>query len=108
MADGCEKKETDFYTARAHHLAVLVALFGGVLSHTDPLTPGWPVLYIECPTGQLSWHINPDDLWLFPDVPVVEGYPWDGHTTRVVYKRMRSLIARLPKMTYASPEYGSP
>ncbi|MGW3153743.1 hypothetical protein [Streptomyces sp. NPDC001089] len=99
-------EEIDVYTERAHLLAVLAALFGGVFSYTDPLTPGWPVLYIESPTGQLSWHIHPDNVWLFPRVPVVEDYPWDRHTTRAKYKRVRQLTEKLPKMTYAKPEYG--
>lgn len=98
--------DIDIYTERAHLLGVMVALFGGVLSFTDPLTPGWPVLYIEAPTGQLSWHIHPDDVWLFPRVPVVEEYPWDQHSTRTKYKRIRQLTAQLPKMTYADPRYG--
>ncbi|MEU0215018.1 hypothetical protein ABZ281_07790 [Streptomyces sp. NPDC006265] len=108
MADADEPAEIDVYTDRAHLLAVLVALFGGALSFTDPLTPGWPVLYVECPTGQLSWHIHPDDVWLFNNVPVVDDYPWDQHTTRVKCKRIRSLVQQLPKLTYAKPEYGNP
>lgn len=108
MADDSAANEIGIYSERAHLLAVMVALFGGALSYTDRQCPDWPVLYIECPTGQLSWHIHPDDLWLFPNVPVVEDYPWDKHTTRVKYKRIRSLVVQLPKLTYANPEYGSP
>lgn len=101
-------KEPDIYTERAHLLAMVVALFGGVLSYTDPLTPGWPVLYVESPAGQLSWHIHPDDLWLFDTVPVVADYPWDRHSTTTKYRRVRALVNDLPKMTYAKPEYGTP
>lgn len=101
-------KDPDIYTERAHLLAMVVALFGGVLSYTDPLTPGWPVLYVESPAGQLSWHIHPDDLWLFDMVPVVDGYPWDHHSTTTKYRRFRSVVNDLPKMTYAKPEYGTP
>ncbi|MEV5264794.1 hypothetical protein [Streptomyces werraensis] len=96
------------YTERAHLVAVLVALFGGVLSHNDSELPDYPVLYIETPTGQMSWHIHPDDVWLFPKVPTIGSYPWDKHTTRVKYKRLRSLTEQLPKMTYANPTYGQP
>ncbi|MFE4527132.1 hypothetical protein ACFRMO_08030 [Streptomyces anulatus] len=103
-----ETKEPDVYTERAHLLAVVVALFGGVLSYTDPLTPGWPVLYVESPAGQLSWHIHPDDVWLFDQVPVVDDYPWDRHSTATKYRRVRALVHDLPKMTYARPEYGQP
>ncbi|MFI7083905.1 hypothetical protein ACIBUR_09895 [Streptomyces anulatus] len=103
-----ETKNPDIYTERAHLLAVVVALFGGVLSYSDPLTPRWPVLYVESPAGQLSWHIHPGDLWLFEGVPVVENYPWDQHSTTVKYRRVRALLLDLPKMTYARPEYGHP
>lgn len=39
--------------------------------------PEWPVVYIELPTGQVSWHM--------PQHPV----PWDGHDTEEKYRRIR-------------------
>jgi hypothetical protein len=38
--------------------------------------PEWPVMYIELPTGQVSWHIPQH----------VKG--WDGHTTPEKYSRV--------------------
>ncbi|MFJ4739102.1 hypothetical protein [Streptomyces sp. NPDC088775] len=98
------------YRERAHLLGGYVALFGGVFSHTDEKSPGWPVLYIETPKGQCSWHINPDDLDVFEGlkVPFVDDYPWDGHTTEEKYFRIEALNLKLPKMTYSKPEYGKP
>lgn len=60
-----------------------VAMFGGVFSHTDQNAPDYPVLYIETPKGQISWHIPPDDTNTFDGlkVPTVDHYPWDGHST---------------------------
>lgn len=26
---------------------------------TDPFDPDWPVLFVQLPTGQVSWHIAP-------------------------------------------------
>lgn len=44
----------------------------------DPSEPHWPgVVYIDLPTGQVSWHI--------PFYP----YPWDGHSTPEKYERIR-------------------
>ena len=43
----------------------------------DPEEPEWPVVYIELPTGQVSWHM--------PQHPV----PWDGHDTEEKYRRIR-------------------
>lgn len=50
----------------------------------------WPVLFIETPCGQLSWHVpvsevNPED-W-----PVFRGV-WDGHTVEVKRERIEKLI----------------
>lgn len=50
----------------------------------DPRTPAWPVVFIELPTGQVSWHI--------PE----HGEPWDGHTTEEKYRRVDALIERYP------------
>ncbi len=55
----------------------------------DADAPGWPVLYIDSPAGQLSWHIHERDLvgnWAdFTQ-------PWDGHTTEQKLERLRQLI----------------
>jgi hypothetical protein len=46
----------------------------------DPAEPQWPVIYIELPTGQVSWHI-----------PAYAG-EWDGHTTPLKYERTELYI----------------
>lgn len=54
-----------------------------IIHGADPDAPEWPVLYIRSAVEleQLSWHINPDDLDLFWEVPQLHGVPspWDGH-----------------------------
>ncbi len=50
------------------------------------------VVYINLPTGQVSWHIHDRDLPLFAHVggankPGV----WDGHTTDQKYKRLAAI-----------------
>ncbi|MEU1816133.1 hypothetical protein ABZ543_13180 [Streptomyces roseifaciens] len=104
-------EDFDRYTERAHLLGAYIALFGGVWSYTDPENPLWPVLYIESPEGQLSWHIHPDDKTNVLDhfeLPTVDGYPWDQHTTREKYARIAILNRKIPKITYATPVYGKP
>lgn len=100
--------EIGVYTQRAYLLGGYAAMFGGVLSHNDKATPGWPLLYIETPEGQISRHIHPGDLKVFDgmNLPVVDNYPWDGHTTEEMFRRIGRLNLRIPKMTYANPEYG--
>jgi hypothetical protein len=56
-----------------------------------PDTEGWWIVYAETPTGQVSWHIAPEDMDLFRDWPVAFGShrsPWDGHTTEEKYARL--------------------
>lgn len=43
----------------------------------DPDEPEWPVVFIELPTGQVSWHVPQHDV------------PWDGHTTEEKYQRIK-------------------
>lgn len=59
----------------ALYAALLAGLDAGV--KVDPAEPGWPVVYIELPTGQVSWHM--------PE----HGRPWDGHSTEEKYARCR-------------------
>jgi hypothetical protein len=83
------------YRERTHLVAHLARLYPSVLSYNDPNEPDWPVLYIDSPTGQLSWHINPDDRDLVGSVPVVHSddprAQWDRHTTDEKYRRLRRL-----------------
>jgi len=56
---------------------------------TDPDEPGWPVLLIDLPTGQVSWHLPETELcgeW--PDYTK----PWDGHDSELKRRRMDRFI----------------
>jgi hypothetical protein len=56
---------------------------------TDPEEPDWPVLMIDTPAGQVSWHFQATDM---PEsMPVYPG-KWDGHSTSEKYKRLRALV----------------
>ena len=53
------------------------------------------MIYVQLPTGQCSWHISPDDSYLFMHVehaPTV----WDRHTTEEKYERVRKLAESWP------------
>lgn len=43
----------------------------------DPSEPDWPVVYIELPNGQVSWHLPQHER------------EWDGHDTPEKYRRCR-------------------
>lgn len=85
------------YRERARLVAYLASVFPSVLHYSDPTEPEWPVVYVETPAGQLSWHLSPDDLDLFDHVPwLVREHPspWDGHSTDEKYERLAALTRR--------------
>jgi len=49
----------------------------------------WPVLFVDLPTGQVSWHLSPRDR---QDASDIGEYPgaWDGHTTEEKYRRLNA------------------
>lgn len=61
---------------RALSLALAAGYVAGV--RIDPAEPDWPVVYIELPQGQTSWHM--------PQYPV----EFDGHSTAEKYERVRA------------------
>lgn len=88
------------YRERAHLTAYLAAQHPSwLVLDGDPEEPGWYVLYVLAPTGQMSWHVSPEDVDLFDHVRRItpEGFQeahggWDGHTTADKYERLRRLI----------------
>ncbi len=58
--------------------------------------PGWFLVFINLPTGQVSWHIPESDLDLFTEIQVVPTL-WDRHDTVLKYQRVRD--AFLPPAT---------
>ncbi|MFE7462274.1 WDGH domain-containing protein [Nocardiopsis terrae] len=97
----------DVYRERARLAAYIAARHPSRIAYNDPESPDWPVLYIDTPASQLTWHLSPDDLDLFAHVPVVAPeHPrarWDGHTTPEKYRRLaaltQALATRTPKDT---------
>lgn len=45
------------------------------------------IIFIELPTGQVSWHIHDSELSFFDGLPKYSE-PWDGHTTEEKYQRV--------------------
>lgn len=62
----------------------------------DENEPDWPVLYIETPYGQVSWHIpKVERIYEPPDRTGSFGpVKWDGHTDAVKFDRLRSALTR--------------
>ena len=49
----------------------------------------WPILYIDLPTGQVSWHIPKKEL--IGDWPIYEG-KWDGHDLGTKRNRLKAYM----------------
>lgn len=81
------------YRERAHLVAHLAASYPSTIGLTDPAEPDWAVVTIELPTGQVSWHVSPDDYDLFKHVERSLDAVWDGHTTEEKYARLDRLTA---------------
>lgn len=84
--DHIKQYDTD-YEARyglvlqALHLAYEVGFEAGI--RIDKNEPEWPVVYIELPTGQVSWHMPQHKN------------EWDEHTTIQKYNRILSWAKQL-------------
>lgn len=76
------------YRERAHLVAHLAAAHRSSIGYHDPTEPDWAVVIIDLPTGQLSWHVAPDDMDLFEHVQRSEINTWDGHSTEEKYARL--------------------
>lgn len=77
-------------------IAKLAAQQGYVvgLSQHDPQDYNWEddwrnIVYIDLPTGQISWHIHDSELPLFDQFPVYK-QGWDGHSTDEKHRRMQA------------------
>lgn len=78
------------YNERSHLIAYLAAIHPSVLVPA-PDAPGYSLVYITLPegAGQISYHIHPNDLYLFDRTARFEEWKWDGHTTAEKYRRLR-------------------
>ncbi|MBF6399761.1 hypothetical protein IU438_28745 [Nocardia cyriacigeorgica] len=96
---GLEAERDKGYRDRAEVVAVLASIFPSQMADQDPETPGWPLLFLDTPEGQLSWHINPSDLDLFNteryalalDEDPAAAPVWDGHTNEQKSARLHRL-----------------
>ncbi len=83
------------YRQRNHLVAALARLFPSGVRRTD--IPGWSddwhgCVYIDLPTGQISYHYHDSQGYLFADLPPYED-EYDGHDKDVVHARLEALAA---------------
>lgn len=91
------------YRDRAHVLALAALHYPAYIAYSDKEHPEWPVLTLETPHGQMTWHIAPSELELFPHVrhepdAAAAAKAYDGHTTDEKQARIRARVASYPAM----------
>lgn len=82
------------YSERNHLVAILARLYPSGLRPTyiEDWDPAWNnCVYIELPTGQVSFHYHDSEAYLFEGLPVYSE-PYDGHTKHQAMKRLKQTI----------------
>lgn len=84
-------RERDQCVALLSHMAGALGLKVG-MARTN--IPGWDpewhcCVYVDLPTGQVSWHFHDSEMPLFQTLPLYTG-EWDGHDTEEKYRRVNS------------------
>lgn len=96
-----EKKSKDeAYRERNMLVCALTKLFPAYLARHDEKDMGWErdwmwIVYIDLPTGQVSWHLHDSDVAMFRHLKVQEN-KWDGHNTQRKYEHVAALEAITP------------
>jgi hypothetical protein len=70
------------------------------LGKHDPKDYNWEddwrnIVYIDLPTGQISWHIHDSELEFFDGLPAYK-QAWDGHSTDEKHRRMQAYAIYAP------------
>lgn len=64
--------------------------------YLDPCTDGWPVVWVDLPTGQASWHVPPERRSMLErstlDYDVPEG-GYDRHTREEKNDRLNEYLS---------------
>ncbi len=80
------------YRERDMLVCALSKLFPAYLARHSEEDTSWEndwrwIVYIDLPTGQVSWHIHDSEREMFNHLEVRENN-WDGHTTEEKYRRL--------------------
>jgi hypothetical protein len=76
-------------------LFILLCLKVRSQAYWRPHYEGWPLLGLQLPSGQITYHVPEKYLPLFKDKIVQGGPEWDGHTPSDVIFRMYGLAQDL-------------
>ena len=82
------------YSERNRVVATLARCYPAGIRKTaiEGWDPAWHnCVYIDLPTGQISYHYHDTEHWLFQDLPTYEK-PYDGHDKETVHQRLRDVV----------------
>lgn len=89
-----QKGEKDqVYLERNHLVAALARLFpsGTKYTNIEDWNPEWHgCVYIDLPSGQISYHFHDSHTHLFAGLPPYQG-EYDGHSKDDVHRRLAAL-----------------
>ena len=101
--EALEKAKNGAYSERNKLVAALSKIFPASLERHEGEVweDDWRwVVFIDLPTGQVSWHLHDSELRQFDHLPNKCGRKWDGHTNEQKYER----LAALPQDAAEKPE----
>ena len=82
------------YTERNAIVSALIRATGWeAWTGYDASAPGYTVVYVETPAGQVSWHVSNVEVdrdATFADLPHFDGR-WDGHSVLTKYARLEKV-----------------
>lgn len=78
------------YSERNRLVAMLARMFDS-WQGADPDEPGWPVVFIRLPSGQVSWHIQQDEFDALGLGVLPQGEAWDGHDNDEKWRRVANV-----------------
>ncbi len=87
------KEKNEAYRQRNYLVAALTRLYpsGTRSTNIEGWDPGWHgCVYIDLPTGQISYHYHDREAHLFEGLPLYDK-PYDGHDKEMVHTRLLAL-----------------
>ena len=101
LLDGWRAKKTvENLEAEVVHLVRLLTLtYPSAISAAVPSRTGFDreldwFVYVDLPTGQVSWHIKHEFKGLFSHLIALPISPWDGHGQEEKWNRIVELVNR--------------
>lgn len=100
--DRLKKEKDGAYSERNKLVAALSKLFPASLERHPDEDKAWEddwrwIVFVDLPTGQVSWHIHDSELSNFDHLERHRGRSWDGHSTEEKYERLERIAALEPK-----------